>query len=331
MTKATALKVVPAKKKISPIVGDTPIIFGGFRIFNVNVSFADLVSDFRENSHQRDTELRSTKHLLPVVPEHLEVACMITMTGDKVLLNGHTRRLFWKNNTAIAPAVVRMTVYEIIDPSINAADEEYRLYSSYDSRKAVKTSAHTVQSAMRVSGFAFETQWMRAGQFVEALRSAADFCGAPGVQSFREADVSVLMKHFEKEMNLFDQIAPAKKRWPVGFMAAALIMLKKAPTVSVLRVLNGYNINMGSKSENGLHNPLSLMNEFRRDGLSDTGMFPSDRANVLSAVTKMSRLIYLALTAPDTMMKKDGRHVEPFSREELKKLIVPAEIVAKMI
>ena len=329
MAKA-ALKVVAPITKLVPFVGDTPILAGGLKIFNVNVTFEDLKNEFRENAHQRDTELRSTKHLMPVMPEHLEFACLVTITGEKILLNGHTRRHFWNKNVAIAPTVVRMTVYEIVDPAVNVADIEYRLYSSYDSRSAVKTSAHTVQGAMKKNGVTFDTKWMRAGQFVEALRAAGELCGLTA-EVARTADASDLIKFFEVELDAFDQISPAKGRWPAAFTAAAMVMLRKAPVTSVARVLNGYNLNIGSKSENGRHNAISLMGEYRRKGLTGTGRFPTNRSDMIFGVTQMSRLIYLALTTPEAFVKEDDKHTSSFTREELKNLTVAAETVAKTI
>lgn len=323
------LKVVNGSKLV-PFAGDAPIVFGGFKIFNVNVTFEDFVAGFRENSNQRATELRSTKHLLPVCPEHLEVACMVTMKGEKILLNGHTRRLFWMTNRQIAPQMVRMTVFEIIDPALNAVEEEYRLYSSYDSRKAVKTSAHTVQGAMRKDGIEFDTPWLRAGRFAEALRAAAAFCGVSTEQG--KIDIIRLIREFDAELSAFDKISPAKGRWPTALMAAGIIMLRKAPAVSVERVLNSYNLNSGSRSESGSYNPLGLMDELHRDGIaSGKTRFPTDTGNVDLGITKMARLIHLALVTPDSLFKKNSNAVMPFTREELKKLVVPAEVVAKTI
>lgn len=318
------LKSVAKVKTLMPASGDTPIEVNGVRVFQIALSVSELMTKFRENTYQRDTELRKTRHLEILQPEHLEISAMQTITGELVLINGHTRLRYWKLHTPMAPVMARVTIFDIVDETIDAAREELRLYSSFDSRSAVKTSAHAIQSVIRSLSLSFDTPWLRAGKFANALVVAGHLCGLPGTLTKEE-----LMDEFREELLALDGIAPRDKEFVSPFLTAALVMLRKAPRAHMVDLLASYQENDSAKKfVSGANQSIYyVLREYRRSGLNGQGRFPTNSADMLAATTKIARYFYLALTMGETTMI-DPSSVRAFTVARLRSLKVEPHQIA---
>jgi hypothetical protein len=137
------------------------------------------------------------------------------------------------------------------------------------------------------------------------------------------------MEEFRSELAAFDSMLPKKADFVSPFVAAAIIMLRKAPKHQVVELLSSYQNNDASKMiQNGLnHSIYKLMRDYRRDGVSGNGVFPTNEADMSAAVTKFSKLMYLALTMGDTTMINPSS-IRAFTRSRLKDLVVSKSEIA---
>lgn len=322
---ATAAKVTSiTRKPFSPNPGTyvAPAIDGVIDYY-IDVPVGDLFGRFRRNKHQRDEETRNLKHLDILKPEHRTIQVLMGYNGELVLIDAHSRWFKWLENVAIRPERIHVHVFEIVDKDVSFDEQELRLYESADSRRSVKTAAHTVQGAMNSVGLELETKWLRSGGFSEAMKVATRFSTLGSCYSKNE--MAGMISHFRKELEILDDLSLTKGRFVVPFLASALIMLEADSSSATIEMLKHYNSRRETFSVNGKHNPYAHLDRLRDAGIDGRGImglskgkFPTDTANVDNAIRMIIPMMVAAKEEPMRLTKS----IPAWTRSQVKNLTV---------
>lgn len=326
---ATKPKVVTLSgKKYTPVWGAyvAPEI-NGVRDFYICVPIDVFLRDFPENENQRDSELRETSHLVIVMPEHRTVSILQGFDGRIAIVDGHTRAMVYRRDPANRPTHIHVHVFDITDDTVDFEEQEQRLYDSADSRRAVKSAAHTVQGALSKKGIVLKTKWLKAGGFSEAVKAASLF--NEKAPSFNKSNISNLVGFFGDELIAFDGLAPTKGPFVVPFIASAILMLRLDASDKTLTMLQAYGNRAGAMSIGDMHSPHALLKQYRDAGVDGggalnkcKGKFPTSNGDSEKAISTIFPLMLLARDNPTGLFGVRDAEVLPMSRKKIQKLFV---------
>lgn len=318
-----ARKIAPAKK-LKPLPGSyvAPEI-NGVQDFYISIPTDDLINGvFRRNEHQRDEEERNLSHLKVLQPEHRTIQVLQGYNGELILVDAHSRWFVWLLNRSVMPDVVHVHVFDVVCPSVDLKKEELRLYESCDSRRSVKTAAHTVQGAMNSLEMELETTWLKRGGFSEAIKAAARF--VPGAPSPNDG-IKPLIAFFRNELEAIDSISPSKGRFVSPFLTSAVIVLragfKRGMQDRALFMLTEYDQRRDRHFSNGLSNALMQLDTYRDVGFNGQGelnkgkgRFPTNSGDMDEAVLKIAAMMNVAVLKPKELLPP----IEPCRRPALR-------------
>ncbi|MDE4297043.1 hypothetical protein PXK56_17800 [Phaeobacter gallaeciensis] len=320
------LKTVPSAKRLNHIPGTllTQKI-DGVNCFSCAIPIGEFLDEsvFKRNTHQRDEEMRNLKHLQILQPEHLMVHVLQGYDGRLVLVDGHSRRFTWQQNGLIRPSHIELRVYDIADPGVDFEKQELRLYESHDSRRAVKTSAHTVQGALNALDIELKTKWLRIGRFSEAMKKAAAF--VDGAPSFEDEGIGPLINFFHDALVEFDNIMPSQQKFCAPFISAALIMLhSKTKIVETRAMLRKYSDDERGHSVGHLLSSFAHLAKYRDEGLDGTGCLGAVKGKFGTSWDDMNKavpqILSLMVKCRDHENEKyaiGDKDIKPMSRREI--------------
>jgi hypothetical protein len=312
----------PSSKPYKPLPGSyvsKPV--SGIIDYYIHIPIQEFYDKLPRNKHQRFEEDRDTRHLWIPQPEHNTIAVLMGTCGRLALIDGHTRRYLWEKNPAIAPEFVHLHVFEIVDESVNFEDEELRIYSSFDSRRAVKTARHTLQGAISASDLKFKTAWLANGSFSDGMKSAIRYFPLnvrPNIN-----DLLGTIEFFSKELELFDSVTPNKNRFVVPFLTSALLALRVDPSKGMTEALRNFSTAGGGIQIDRKVNAMARLNAYRSEGLGATvnncgdkvkcRTFPTNTGDVEIAISQIFPLLIEAAKNPTTLHSLGGRGENPLN------------------
>lgn len=242
-------KTIEAKPHESSITGaSTNVAFPIPKIIKMTPQEWIAVSD---NPRQRDTErhLRRAKHLLSPSPTHAQVS-MAQCGKQSWKLDGHTRALLWTQQPDLAPPTIYVTVYSVLDE-----EEAKILYTHFDAKEALETSADKVYGAFNEIGWIPQTAYLCRGVIVTGLlKSYMILHGNPsGEVGFskdteRYPNTYTLVAFWQNELKALDEINPQRDHWNNSILGAALLTLRKRPG-RAKEFWNLYELDKGVKLE----------------------------------------------------------------------------------
>jgi hypothetical protein len=208
-----------------------------------------------DNPRQRDTErhLQRATHLKAPSPTHSRVAMAMTADGHRWKLDGHTRALGWVRQMIPIPDRLVVSVYLVKDEA-----EACELYTHFDAQQAVETGYDKVYGAYRQLNFAPRSLLLKAGQISSAVKLAQGCY--EGQRYASKEPIYDLMKLWQKELKLFDEVNPNKMRFRAPLITAALMTFRKhseEPT----EFWRLYNDDAGEKIENAM-DPVEALSRF---------------------------------------------------------------------
>jgi hypothetical protein len=203
---------------------------------NINEYFDIQPVPFQRFTEGRAKTPKVKKSLSKLRPEHLNVdiaelteSCeyygKIYSAGSVFILNGNTRKHFWKNKLSdIVPPFVFVTRYKF-----DSMEEMRKSYDTFDSMDAVERNQEKLYGILcRVHNFTPTCSKLEKGEIVSALNLASyyydrNLFNQPNIKSDHLApQVSIYIE----EIKAFDAICKNPKAWDQALVCSALIALK---------------------------------------------------------------------------------------------------------
>jgi hypothetical protein len=188
------------------------------------------LSEFREipdNPRQRNTDLhlkKAVKYLSSPSPAQTVVHVAELPDGHMFKLDGHTRALFWEQNSDSAPDYLSVMIYDVA-----SIDDVMDLYTHFDNVQASEVSRDQWTGAWREIGFHPQNPRLQRGEGGYPLRMAhAGYCGLVG---FSKESPYTIAHQWKGALILADKITDMRaKLVHVGIWAAMFATFKKDGT-----------------------------------------------------------------------------------------------------
>lgn len=221
--KNPSIHTVYANARVRRALADRPLPSyedDGIRFVGITELSLEAWMDIPDHPHQRDTakHAHNSQHLRVFSDSHRRVAIGIMPDGRRIKGDGHTRTFMWTHGMTVGvPENVRMVAdtYELADERALA-----KFYELFDNKSAVDTLADEVTSATKAASLTFNSQLMKSGRFVSALRL---------IHRLMTDDPEIIhtlrdgMTYLTRELLLLDGVAPTNKDFNGGITMAALL------------------------------------------------------------------------------------------------------------
>jgi hypothetical protein len=199
-------------------------------------------SNVPDHPRQRDTERHAKtardNHLAKASPTQAHVA-VASFNGLFWKLDGHTRVYLWNSGELAWPTTqLTATIYEC-----TSYDQVLELYKHFDAQSAAEKMLDKIYGAAREQGIVLNSVLLKTNKYSTALRMAATIAGVGSADPYENT------KNFKTEIQILDRINPDQRKFPVGVMAGAFVMLRKDP-VKGEEFLKAFNSNAGQKDAN---------------------------------------------------------------------------------
>ena len=161
---------------------------------------------------QRNEALRVLKaHLRILKLSHWSVFMVVFPDNTKMKIDGHTRAQGWKDGSLVKPPYLSVTVY-----SVDSLDDAEETYSHYDSAASVKTSPHSIQSAINKHGIVPKSSFVAGGGFGNGMNIAIKFLGL----KIKKGDKMAAVEEFKEQIGWLDDLDVKKTMFTSGVAGA---------------------------------------------------------------------------------------------------------------
>jgi hypothetical protein len=210
----------------------------------VKIRWQDFAEKFVTGPTQRNTE-EHAKLLRPKLMKGwsdvgLDVAAFELPDGTQGKLNGHTRCFLWWNDEEVPkpPKLLNLSIY-----FVDSIEEAARfMLEDFDNPLAAHRSNDDLYGVFRFLGVDFKSQALRDKKFISALQFAQRMLDP----TVGRGDHLLLVRLWLRELRLLDKVMPTRKRFPIGFLGAALLLLRRYGKAA-LPFLTAYENDRGRK------------------------------------------------------------------------------------
>lgn len=258
-----------------------------------------------DNPRQRDTAAHAKRatHLLTPHPSHCKVNMAELPDGRRYKLDGHTRSFMWVAGTVAAPALLYVDVWHC-----RTLEDAKHLYSTFDSKSAVETTADQIFGAKKEANIVFESPHLKAGRFASGMTFANTFLH--GQIETRRINTYDMVAMWKSELYMLDRCKPTARRFHTGITAAALLTFRRYGEDAV-EFWTRFAAGAGKKAE-GIVDPVQALEERmeRRRGESRLG-----------GATNVQQICGIAISAFERDRHGETYLAERFDQKDSKKRI----------